>query len=249
MEILGVKYHNVSFQEALASAGRLLEQDRKSAIFFLNLDCLSKAVNDPEYRQILNDTTMVLPDGIGLKIATILFGGRMRENCNGTDFSPFLMKMAAKEGWPIYFLGGKNDIAEKAAKNVRSFIPGIHIVGSRSGYFKDEEELIKDINSSGAVILFVAFGAPLQEKWIAHNRQRLNPRLCLGVGALLDYMSGSKLRAPKTMQRLHVEWLWRIFIEPKRMVRRYIVDGLGFMFYLTFMAVKIRLFPKPRTGL
>jgi N-acetylglucosaminyldiphosphoundecaprenol N-acetyl-beta-D-mannosaminyltransferase len=245
MEILGVKYHNVSFAQAVESAGHLFTQERKSVIFFLNLDCLSKAVKDPEYRNILNDATLVLPDGVGLKVATRLFGGMMRENCNGTDISPVLMKAAAKEGWPIYFLGGKEGVAQRAAENVRNFIPGIKIVGSHSGYFSDEEKVIKAINDSGAAMLFVAFGAPLQEKWIARNRQKLNPKVCLGVGALLDYMSGEILRAPRTMQMLHLEWLWRVFIDPKRMFQRYIINGFGFMFYLTFMACKTRLTAKP----
>ncbi len=241
MEILKVKYHNISFKEAISDAVRLMGQARKSNIFFLNLNCLSKAVKDKEYAAILADTTLVLPDGIGLKVATWLFGGRMVENCNGTDFSPALMKIAAKQGCPIFFLGGKEGVALKAAENVRNFIPGIQIVATHSGYFEDDEEIIKKINESGAQILFVAFGAPKQEKWIAHNRQKLNPKLCLGVGALLDYMSGQKLRAPKIFQALHLEWLWRIFIDPKRMFRRYIIDGLGFMFYLIFMAFKSRL--------
>ncbi len=242
MEILKIKYHNISFQEAVESAVALMRQERKSNIFFLNLDCLSKAIKDKEYSTILADTTFVLPDGIGLKIATWMFGGAMRENCNGTDFSPALMKMAAKEGWSIFLLGGKEGVAAQAAENVRNFIPGIQIVGVHSGYFESDEEIIKKINQSGAQILFVAFGAPKQEKWIARNRQKLNPKLCLGVGALLDYMSGQKLRAPKIFQMLYLEWLWRIFTDPKRMLRRYIVDGIGFIFYLAFMAFKFRCF-------
>lgn len=241
MEILKVKYHNVSFKQALASAVRLMEQERKSNIFFLNLDCLSKAVKDKEYSAILADTTLVLPDGIGLKVATWLFGGRMVENCNGTDFSPQLMKVAAEQGWTIFFLGGKEGVAEAAAQNVAKSFPGIKIVGVHSGYFKDDGEVIRQINASGAQILFVAFGAPKQEKWIAHNRQQLEPKLCLGVGALLDYLSGYKIRAPKIFQMLYLEWFWRIFIDPKRMFRRYIIDGFGFMFYLIFMALKSRL--------
>lgn len=244
MKILEVKYHNISFKQALLNAVRLMAQEGKFAIFFLNLDCLSKAVRDKEYSAILADTALVLPDGIGLKIATWMFGGKMIENCNGTDFSPAFMKIAAEEGWRIFFLGGLEGVAAKAAENVRKSIPDIKIVGTHSGYFQDDEQLIKQINDSQAQILFVALGAPKQEKWIARNRQKLNPKVCLGVGALLDYLSGHKVRAPKIFQLLYLEWLWRIFIEPKRMFQRYIIDGLGFMLYLSFIALKSRVSSK-----
>jgi N-acetylglucosaminyldiphosphoundecaprenol N-acetyl-beta-D-mannosaminyltransferase len=168
---------------------------------------------------------LVLPDGVGLKIISWIFGGKIKENCNGTDFSPKLMEEAAKEGYKIFLLGSKDGIAQKASENIKKTIPNLKIVGTSSGYFNNDEEVIQKINTSGADILFVAMGVPLQEKWIARNRDRLNPKLCLGVGALFDYLSGSTPRAPLPMRRMHLEWLWRIFIEPKRMFKRYIIDG------------------------
>ena len=96
---------------------------------------------------------------------------------------------------------------------------------------------IKAINIAAPDIVFVAMGVPLQEKWISRNRSLINARLCLGVGAFLDYLSGTLPRAPLWMRRAHLEWFWRIFVDPKRMFKRYIIDGFLFVTY----AVKFKI--------
>ena len=225
MNILGVKCDNLTRNSALEQAMWQLDNSKKANLYFLNADCFYKTQKDSNYRSIVNSADLVLPDGIGLRIVARLFGEKIKENCNGTDFSPLLMKKAAEVGYKIFFLVSKEGIAEKAAENVRKQIPGVRIVGSSSGYFSDSAKVINIINDSGADILFVAMGAPLQEKWIAMHRGELKPRLCLGVGALFDYLSDSIPRAPLFMRKMHFEWLWRIFIEPRRMFKRYIIDG------------------------
>ncbi len=225
MQILDCKYNNITINEALGQSLELLQIQSKSKIFFLNADCIYKAQHDIEYRNILNSAELILPDGIGVKLITRLFGWRMKDNCNGTDFSPLFMAKAAQHNYKIFFLGAKEGIAEKAAHNVSKHVPAIQIVGAQSGYFANNEAVIEKINSSKADILFVAMGVPLQEKWIYKNLDKLDVRLCLGVGALFDYLSGTLPRAPKFMRIIHLEWLWRISLEPKRMFRRYIIDG------------------------
>ncbi|MFA5147913.1 MAG: WecB/TagA/CpsF family glycosyltransferase [Candidatus Omnitrophota bacterium] len=225
MNVLGIKYNNLEFNDSIKQALSIVNDSKKSNLFFINTDCLYKAQKDKEYRDIINTTSLVLPDGIGLKLVTMLFGGRMKANCNGTDLCPVLLERAAEKGYKIYFLGSKEGIAEKAAENVRKLINEIKIVGTNHGYIKKDTEAIKTINESGADILFVAMGVPLQEKWIVRNRNRINVKLCVGVGALFDYLSGNKPRAPIIMRKMHLEWFWRIFIEPRRMFKRYIIDG------------------------
>lgn len=238
MKLLNIEYHNITAPEALTKTLDLLAEQKRATVCFLNADCLYKAQRDDEYRQILNQADLVLSDGIGLKFATWLYGGRMKDDCNGTDLSPLIMERAAQAGYKIFFMGGKDGIAEKAAGNIRQRIPNIQIVGTHEGYFDDDQKLIGQINASGADILFVAMGVPLQEKWIYRYRERLTPRLCLGVGALLDYLSGTIPRAPLWMRKVHLEWCWRIFVDPKRMLRRYLVDGVGFFVYLAYYRVR-----------
>lgn len=237
INICGIKFDNISRNEALR---HILNLSEKASIFFLNADCLYKAQKDEEYRSILNSANLVLADGIGLNLTTRLFGGKIKEDCNGTDFFPLLINKAKEEGWKIFFLGAKEGVAAKAAESVQKQIPEIQIVGTNSGYFDNDETVIRKVNNSRADLLFVAMGAPLQEKWIARNREELSPRLCLGVGALFDYISGNIPRAPKFLRELHLEWLWRIFIEPKRMFKRYIIDGLQFFWLVLKQKLKTR---------
>jgi N-acetylglucosaminyldiphosphoundecaprenol N-acetyl-beta-D-mannosaminyltransferase len=227
VQILGIPYNNLFLKDVFEQLFMYLERKIKFTVLFLNADCLFKAQNDEEYKEILKKAEFVFPDGIGLRLAAkFLTSIRVKDNCNGTVLSPLLMKGAANKGYKIFFLGAKEGVAEKAAENIRKKMPGIRIAGTHHGYFKDDEEVIKKINASGADILFVAMGIPLQEKWIARNRASLNARLYLGVGALFDYLSGQIPRAPKFMQAVHLEWLWRTFIEPRRMFKRYIIDGV-----------------------
>ena len=231
MNILGVRYDNVTLTEALEKALSLLNKEnnlRRANVFFLNIDCLYKSQGDEEYRQILNSASLVLPDGIGLRLITKLLGGGMKANCNGTDFSPLFMRKASEKEYKIFFLGGKEGVAEKAAQNMCRQPPQIKIVGTHSGYFSDDGYVIEKINRSRADILFVAMGVPLQEKWIAKHREELSPRVCLGVGALFDFLSGHIKRAPVWMQKASLEWLWRLMMEPKRLWKRYLVDDLKF---------------------
>lgn len=235
VEILGTRYQNLLAAEAVGRCLELLKNKVRADIFFLNLDCLRLAEQDREYRDILNaPSSLVLPDGIGLSLAARLLGERVNENCNGSDFSPIFIRAAMAAGASFFLLGGKEGVAKMAAERLRESIPDIKIVGAQNGYFQDEAAIVDRINRSGAEILFVAMGAPLQEKFIARNRARLTPCICLGVGALLDYISGTAHRAPRWVIYLRCEWFWRVLFYPRQYFSRYLIYGLGFFLRLVF---------------
>ncbi|OGW82890.1 MAG: hypothetical protein A3C47_06640 [Omnitrophica bacterium RIFCSPHIGHO2_02_FULL_51_18] len=224
MKLLGVRYDNLTVAEALLKALAFLETKRKSALFFLNADCLYKSKKDPDYAEILRKADLLLPDGIGVRLATAIAGGRMRENCNGTDFTPLLIEKAAGLGRTFFFMGSQEGAAKKAAEIAERRWPGLKVAGTSSGFFGNDREMVDAINRSQADILLVGMGSPLQEKWIMKNYDRLNVRMCVGVGALFDWLSGRLVRAPKVCQALHLEWLWRVLIDPGRLWKRYFVD-------------------------
>ncbi|HOW43223.1 MAG TPA: WecB/TagA/CpsF family glycosyltransferase [Candidatus Omnitrophota bacterium] len=228
--VLNVSYDNLYFKEAVNIAEDILgngenKSSAKRTIFFLNADCLYKAQKDEAYRGILNGKDLVLPDGIGLGVVSSLLGIRMLDNCNGTEFSPAVLRVAANRGLAVFLLGGKEGVARKAAEMATNRFPGLKVAGVCNGFFANDDDVVEQVNNSGADILLVGMGAPLQEKWIHKHRAALKPRLCMGVGAYLDFLSGYVRRAPKIMIAIHLEWLWRVFMEPRRMFKRYFIDG------------------------
>lgn len=245
--LLGVRYDNFTVPEALAAVTALLHRGEKAQVCFLNLDCVRQAQDDISYRHILDSSDLVFSDGVGLKVLTKLFGGQMRGNCNGTDLSPLIIEQCALKGYSVFFLGAEPGVADKAAKKMRQRLPSLKVAGVCNGFFTDASSVVEMINNSKADVLFVSMGVPLQEKWIASNRALLNPRLCLGVGALLDYLSAELPRAPGWMILLHIEWLWRVFVDPRRMVKRYFVNGFGFLFSVLFTRAFSRLFRRKQS--
>jgi N-acetylglucosaminyldiphosphoundecaprenol N-acetyl-beta-D-mannosaminyltransferase len=232
-----IYYNNLTMSDALAVIMQALFRKTKQTIFFLNAYCVYQAEQDTQYREILDRADLVLPDGIGLRIGTWILGGRMKENCNGSDFSPICISSASRAGYQIFLLGGEPGIADKAAKKLMELVPKVLIAGTHHGYFEDDDEVVSRINQSGAQLLLVAMGVPRQEKWIMKNRDRLNPTVCLGVGAFFDYLSENVQRAPSILRRIHLEWFWRFFIEPKRLFKRYFIYGP----YYIFVVIKWRL--------
>lgn len=227
--IQGLGYDNLSFDDALGLATREMQGTRKSELFFLNIDCLRLATRDPAYARILSRAALVLPDGVGLRLATRVFGGTVRADTNGSDFTPQLLRRAAAAGVPVFLLGSVEGVAARAAERLCRDIPTLRIVGVHSGFFQDDLAVVERINRSGAGLLLVGMGVPRQERWIASHREILAPQLCVGVGALFNWLSGAQRRAPAWAHWMHLEWAWRIVLEPRRMFTRYILRDLPFL--------------------
>ena len=224
--VLGHRIDNLYTREAIS---RAMAPGRRK-IAFLNAHCVNVAAKDDSYSAALERAEMVLSDGIGVEIAARMEGSTIRENLNGTDFVPKLLAVAAKRGQSVFLLGGKPGTAERAANKLQQMTPGLRIAGTRDGYSGAEDQAaIKQINASGADILLVALGVPLQELWIDRNFEALNARLCLSVGGLFDFLAGNVSRAPKFVRQARMEWGWRLLMEPRRMAKRYLLGNLVFL--------------------
>jgi N-acetylglucosaminyldiphosphoundecaprenol N-acetyl-beta-D-mannosaminyltransferase len=230
--LLGLDIDNITMEEAVSTIQTTLRQKQQCSIFFVNPDCLNKTIADREYRAVLRSGDHIFPDGVGLIMAGKLLQSPLKENINGTDMLPFLCRMAAGEGHSIFLLGGKPGVAAEAATAItRDF--GVRIAGTADGYFNHQTEsgpIIDAINRSGASILLVAFGAPLQEVWIDRHRQFLRAGILLGVGGLFDFYSGNIRRAPRWIREIGFEWVYRILQEPGRMWRRYVIGNPLFLY-------------------
>lgn len=218
VNILGVNVDKMSFSETFEKAKALLEEDKLSSIFTPNPEIVMAATEDEEFKNILNSADIVTPDGIGVVYASKILKNSVCERVAGFDLSLKILEYAAKTKRGVFFFGAKPGVADKAKDNVQKTYPGLEISGTENGYFKeeDEEKIVEKINNSGAEILFVCLGAPKQEKWIYKYKDKLNVKLCLGVGGTLDVLAGESKRAPEIFIKLNLEWFYRIALNPSR---------------------------------
>ena len=210
---------------------RLYERDRPALVAYANAHTLNLASRDSGYRAVLGTADIVLNDGAGLTIAGRVFGRPFPANLNGSDFNPVVLEEAAAHGWPVYFLGAKPGVAAEAARKMSERFPALVVAGTRDGYFPQEEseEVARSIAATGAGVLMVAMGNPLQEMWLSRHLETTGARLGIGVGAFFDFTAGVVPRAPAWMNRLWMEWLYRLFQEPRRMWRRYVLGNPLFL--------------------
>lgn len=212
-----------------------------SLIGYVNADCLNKLKDNHRYRQNLSKFNLVLPDGVGLKFALRLKGILPGDNINGTDFSPKILALAAKENWSVFFLGGESDISRKALRIFRYIYPELNVAGSHHGFFNNDELVIEYINNSKAQILFVGLGTPIQEQWVIDNYKKLSVKMIICVGGMFDFYGGKVQRAPLLIRQIGCEWLYRLYQEPKRLWNRYIIGNANFIFWNVSNALNIRM--------
>ena len=197
-------------------------------VHFMNAHCCNVMQNDHAYGVAVRTADVLLPDGIGVSLAAKMGGQALTANLNGTDLIPALLGKAATQSKSVYLFGGKPGTAKQAAATLVAQTPGLRIAGTRDGYHgaRNKEEVIADINASGADIVLVALGVPAQELWLHRNAALLNADLTFGVGALFDFLAGNVRRAPALVRKAKCEWIWRLAMEPKRMANRYLVGNV-----------------------
>lgn len=221
--ILGVPFDNVRHGEALTIALESIAAPRKHPFFIAtpNPEMILAARKDFIFREILKNTDLNIPDGIGIILASKLMDNPLKERVTGTDLMQSICEHAP-EGTKIFLLGAAPGIAEKTKTTLERKNPNILIVGCYSGSPDREEEknICSRINDSGAQILFVAFGAPKQEFWISKNIHLLHHvKLAMGVGGAFDFIAGEIRRAPEWMRGMGLEWLFRLIKQPSRIRR------------------------------
>lgn len=205
-----------------------LQAGKKVALFFANTNFIVQC--RAQLPRMRDEAVIIVNDGVGLDIAAFLLrGGRFLENLNGTDFTPFLFKSSARP-LRVFLLGARQEVLQRAADYARHQL-GQEVVGVCDGYhdLRDRRSLVSAINRSAPDIVLVALGNPIQEEWILANRPALNAGIVMGVGALFDFWAGSRGRAPAPVRALRLEWLYRLCLEPRRLLRRYTVDILRFL--------------------
>ena len=200
-------------------------------VFFMNAHCYNVRASDAAYAAAVARADLCLPDGIGVELAARMTGRGLTANLNGTDLMPQVLRAAAALGMSVFLFGGRPGVADRAANALCRSISGLRIAGTLDGYSgaADNDAVIARINASGADIVVVAMGVPVQELWLDRHAHRLSARLSFGVGALLDFLAGEVTRAPSPVRWARMEWIWRLAQEPHRLARRYLVGTPTFL--------------------
>jgi len=223
ISILGVPVDAVDFESALSWVESAIEQPGNKRIVAVNPEKVMAARKDAELMRFLHSSDLLIPDGIGVVIAARLLGLARMSRVAGSDMMPAICGLAAKKGFSVFIYGSKPEVNEKARAELIKNYPGLNIVGWSHGYVPEAEmeKLVQRINQSGAQILFVALGSPRQEKWLAkYGPKLLTARISQGIGGTLDTIVGTAKRAPVFWQKLNLEWLYRLILEPKRVKRQ-----------------------------
>ena len=254
IKILKVKFDNIKLDEATEIALNLAKSKEKHFIATPNPEMLLEARKNPKFLEVLNKSSLNVPDGIGILwaakylettknnkskilktvkwifslISVLLYPmyikDILKERLSGIDLMEKICQKSTQENLKIFLLGAKEGIAEKTKEVLLKKYPDIQITGLYAGSPKESEEriIIDKINRSEAQILFVAYGAPFQELWIARNLKKLhNIKLAMGVGGSFDFIARTKKRAPKYLQKLGLEWIYRLIQQPSRLKRIY----------------------------
>lgn len=221
INILGIPVNPVTMAEAVDYLTQRVEAAFTTNVVTANAEIIMLGQNNPDYYKILQQADCVFPDGAGTVWGGRRLGFNVPERVAGFDLFLELLKVAARKNFKVYFFGSAPGIADAAREKCLKMFPGLTIVGCRNGFFQeqDNEKIIKDINNSGAQILFLALGAPKQEFWLFNHGDELKPLLRMGLGGSFDVLAGKMQRAPKWMQEASLEWLYRLYKQPSRLGR------------------------------
>lgn len=218
--ILGVDVSPLSYEDLKKNIEKDIENNKKSFMVAINPEKILKARKDEKLKELLNNATYEIPDGIGVIYASKLRKGNIKTRITGIDSMEMLCKLSEEKKYKIFMYGAKEETIKKAKENLEIKFPNIQIVGTINGYEKDNDKIISSINKSKADIVFVALGSPKQEYWITENMDKVSAKIFQGVGGSFDVFSGNIKRAPKWMQKIGLEWLYRLIKEPKRIFRQ-----------------------------
>lgn len=212
---------DLTYQEIIGYTDRLISSANGEShfIFSQNVLKLVSGRKSETVRDIVNDAEFIIPDGKGVLLLCKILGYKLQERVAGSTLFYKLLHHAADRGYQPYFLGARVGIAEKAARNLTEDFPSLEMAGVQHGYFQREEEngIIDQVNKSGADLLFVGMGSPMQEQFLHRNRNSIRVPVCMGVGGSFDVYAGELNRAPELVQKAGLEWLFRIIQQPGRL--------------------------------
>lgn len=224
IRVLGVPVDVRTRAEVLARCAKALQGDRLFHILTANPEVLLCGARDAEIQLVFSGADLIVPDGVGVLFAARLQRRRLPERIPGVELMVDLCRMSAREGKFVYLVGGKEGVATTAAEQLRATIHGLQVDATAAPHAAEAlpTALMEALRVRRPALLFVAYGAPKQEQWIARHRHQLESfgvRVAMGVGGAFDMFAERYPRAPRWMRVYNLEWLWRLMLEPRRLSR------------------------------
>lgn len=233
-KILNTYINDLSLDETIEEIVHFIDGGRYIQHVVINANKIVLMKNNKDLCKVVNSCPIINADGISIYWAAKLLGIPLRQRVTGIDLFLKLIEVANEKGYKVFLFGAKEETILKVKSYFENKYKRLNIVGYRNGYFEEEDnkEIVEKMKQSGADMLFVAFSSPQKEFWINKYREEINIPFMMGVGGSFDVIAGEKKRAPKVMQKMGFEWLFRFIQEPRRMFQRNAVGSIKFVHYV-----------------
>jgi N-acetylglucosaminyldiphosphoundecaprenol N-acetyl-beta-D-mannosaminyltransferase len=246
--VFGVSFTKTDKPSVLSFLKSVLSLGEKKNVFVTHINAhgLYIALQNENYRNILNSSNLIFCDGFGPIFFSRILGKSVGKRMATVDWTSDLLDICRDNNQRVFFLGDEDYVLDNMIEYVNKKHPGLQVSGKHNGFFNrtgaENDAVISLINDSNTGLLFVGMGMPIQEEWIFKNKERLNVKVIISVGAMYRWYSGIDKRAPKWVTDNGFEWLHRLIIQPKLVWRRYLLE-LPALFFIT---LKLRFFPSSR---
>ena len=246
-KVLGVRFHRLSVAESVGQIREYIKEGKPRQVCLANAYTLAVAEKDESLMNLLNNSDLVLADGMSIVWAGRWVGAALPQRVAGPDLMEALCAEASRKSYRIYLLGSTDDNLKALSEVLKIKYPNIQIAGMYSPPFcerldeKETKKIIGYLSEAKADILFVSMSAPKQEKWIANNLTNIPIPVCIGVGAAFDFISGKIPRAPLWLRKTGFEWAHRLYCEPRRLWKRYLLGNMVFLSSLIWQRLVYKL--------
>lgn len=250
VDVLGVGISAINPAEALDEITRWIDEGSRHYVCVTGVHGVMESQRNPDLLRIHNDSGLTTPDGMPMVWASRLAGAANVERVYGPDLMLAVCERAARLGWGCFLYGATDEVLAQLRHNLTDRFPGLRIVGSHSPPFRalteeEDADVVREINESGAQIVWVGLSTPKQELWMSSHVGRVNAAALIGVGAAFDMHAGNLRQAPKWMQRSGLEWFFRLALEPRRLWRRYAVNNPRFLLAISRRRPRLREVRQP----
>lgn len=235
VNIIGTGISNISLSETISQFNLWINQKEKKRVCVTPVNCLLWAKENPQLKEIYNSADLTLCDGVPILWASKFLNSPLKERVTGLDLFPQYIAECYQKNYSMFFLGASEGIADALKKKMELLYPGIQIKGTYSPPFAEKfsvaenEKICKLVNQANVDILWVSLTAPKQDYWIYEHLDQLNVHIAAGVGGAFEVTLGSIQRAPEWMQKMGLEWLFRLLNEPRRLYKRYLLEAPTFI--------------------